>query len=48
MISKYNVAMKHFQQAIKFDPNHCDAVFFGKGWLLIKGKKSVFVQINKI
>ncbi|CAF1374953.1 unnamed protein product [Rotaria sordida] len=39
--SKYDEAMKHFDQAIKLDPNHCAAAFVGRGWLLLKGKERI-------
>ncbi|CAF3951395.1 unnamed protein product, partial [Rotaria sordida] len=40
--SKYDQAMKHFDEAIKLDPDHSAAAFFGKGWLLLKGREDFF------
>ncbi|CAF4129993.1 unnamed protein product, partial [Rotaria sordida] len=37
--SKYDQAMKHFDQAIELDSDHCAAAFVGRGWLLLKGKE---------
>ncbi|CAF4777886.1 unnamed protein product [Rotaria sp. Silwood1] len=39
--NKYDEAMKHFNNAIELDANHCAAAFVGKGWLLIKGKEQL-------
>lgn len=40
--SKYDQAMKHFNQATELDPDHCAAAFVGKGWLLLKGREAFF------
>ena len=43
----YQKALDHYDEAIKIDKDFSGSAYFGKAWLLIKGKKRIFTDNKK-